>query len=65
MTGEEKAEFDCPFCTGRAIAIARKDGKTQLLHTIPTCEEYDKVKSLEDAADFVAFARKKKEDGIS
>lgn len=49
----ELGPFECPFCDG----IFSVDIGLRVIHTLPTCEEYNNLKTLKDAIRYIRFAK--------
>ena len=48
---EAAGPFQCPFCTG-TFSVSNPpelDKAPAILHTLPTCKEYDSLETLDDA----------------
>lgn len=47
--------FKCPFCTGTFSVTDPQEAEQApaILHTLPTCKEYDNIQTLEDAIQYM------------
>jgi hypothetical protein len=49
----ELGPFECAFCDGQFTV----DVGLRIIHTLPTCKEYDNLKTLKQAVRFIRLAR--------
>ena len=52
-------DFPCPSCGLKCSARAH-DSVDIIVHEIPTCPRYDRIKTLDDGTEFMREARMKK-----
>jgi hypothetical protein len=49
----ELGPFQCPFCEG----LFTVDVGLRIIHTLPTCKEYNELKTIKQAVRYIRLAR--------
>ncbi len=51
--------FQCPFCSGTFSVNDPSEASVTpvILHSVPTCKEYDAIETLKDATRYMRHAR--------